>query len=213
MDHGLASTPPCWRVHCGSDQLGLCDLHAHHPARDRGDLPGVDRVRRPAGRVAVSEPPGGCPAAGWRPKTRGETEGDSSCGILAPRTTSDSQSRSMARDTGILQDRDSRGELRLNLRVAAREMVDRGRIELPTPGFSVPCIRLSWGGLPDSGPQTGTQLDLPVAPGLHTSASPRPDARSLTVARLSLWACGGRPIDACATRGARPFAGPRPPLV
>jgi hypothetical protein len=37
------------------------------------------------------------------------------------------------------------------------EMVDRGRIELPTPGFSVPCIRLSWRGLPDLEPQTGTQ--------------------------------------------------------
>jgi hypothetical protein len=63
----------------------------------------------------------------------------------------------MARDTGILQDRDSRGELRLDLRVTAGEMVDRGRIELPTPGFSVPCIRLSWRGLPDLEPQTGTQ--------------------------------------------------------
>src|SRR5262245_13915754 len=47
---------------------------------------------------------------------------------------------------------------------AARKMVDRGRIELPTPGFSVPCIGLSWHGLPDSGPQTGTQWVHPLHP-------------------------------------------------
>ena len=40
--------------------------------------------------------------------------------------------------TGILEGRESRDERRSDPCVAAKEMVDRGRIELPTPGFSVP---------------------------------------------------------------------------
>jgi hypothetical protein len=40
-----------------------------------------------------------------------------------------------------------------------KEMVDRGRIQLPTPGFSAPGTRLSWRRLADLGPQLGTALE------------------------------------------------------
>ncbi len=72
-------------------------------------------------------------------ENQGETEGDSSPEFAQPITPVHCQSRSIRRDTGILQDHDSRGERRSDPRVPAKEMVDRGRIELPTPGFSVPC--------------------------------------------------------------------------
>jgi hypothetical protein len=50
----------------------------------------------------------------------------------------------------------------------AIEMVDRGRIELPTPGFSAPSFRLSWRVVPDSGPQTGTQRIVLLEPASHS---------------------------------------------
>src|SRR5436190_5320913 len=50
---------------------------------------------------------------------------------------------SRARDTGILEGRESRDERHSDPCVAAGEMVDRGRIELPTPGFSDLGLR-SW---------------------------------------------------------------------
>jgi hypothetical protein len=55
----------------------------------------------------------------------------------------------------------------------AKEMVDRGRIELPTPGFSVPSFRLSWRVVQDSGPQTGTQRLLLSEPASHSRPVPK----------------------------------------
>jgi hypothetical protein len=64
---------------------------------------------------------------------------------------------------------------RQEMRKYRRKMVDRGRIELPTPGFSVPGIRLSWRGLPDLGPQTGTQWAHLIEPGSALSGCPSPE--------------------------------------
>ena len=57
-----------------------------------------------------------------------------------------------------------RGEPPWDQRIAARKMVDRGRIELPTPGFSVPVSRLCWRGL--AAPRGETRGDfLPTETG------------------------------------------------
>jgi hypothetical protein len=61
-------------------------------------------------------------------RRQGGTEGDSSSESSHSITTSYSQSQSMARDTGILQDRDSRGELRLDLRVTAEKWWTGGEL-------------------------------------------------------------------------------------
>ena len=70
----------------------------------------------------------GAPAAGRRPRMRGETEGDSSAKSAHSVTTSHSRSRSMARDTGILQDHDSRGERRLDPRAAEEKWWTGGEL-------------------------------------------------------------------------------------
>jgi hypothetical protein len=94
------------------------------PVKARGSF-----IGRPTSRVASV----GC----WRPKRGGKRRGDFSAKSSHPITTSHGQSRSRARDTGILQDRDSVARRRPDPCVGAEEMVDGGRIELPTPGSSV----------------------------------------------------------------------------
>ena len=116
-------------------------------------------------------------------------EGDSSAESAHPITTSHSQSRSMARDTGIRQHRDSRAGRRSDPRVATKEMVDRGRIELPTPGFSVP-----WSG---DGRRTET-------------AGPGQDSSSSSPARIAVSPGGGRACRSSAGGSSRPTSSRSP---